>query len=141
MPPFSMKFWRHVDRSGECWLWTASVRKDGYAHTTIGGRTVELHRFVYELLVGPIPGGMQLDHACHTRDKSCAGGPTCTHRRCVNPAHLEVVSHAENNRRMRKGFCRRGHPYTEENTWVGGGAKPYRQCRACARIRAKRRAA
>jgi hypothetical protein len=57
------------------------------------------HRVFYELLVGPIPDGYQLDHTCHNRDDGCVGGPTCTHRACVNPAHLEPVTGKVNSLR------------------------------------------
>lgn len=45
------------------------------------------HRVAYELWVGPIPEGMELDHRCKVRA-------------CINPAHLEPVTHAENMRRL-----------------------------------------
>jgi hypothetical protein len=50
---------------------------------------------------GPIPPGLYVDHACHTTDPDCAGGPNCPHRRCVNPDHLELVTDDENRRRAR----------------------------------------
>jgi hypothetical protein len=91
-----------LDPSG-CWLWSGSLR-GGYGRARIDGVSVQAHRFVYRLTVDPNfvtrPGGahtgLQLDHLC--RNKSC-----------VNPAHLEPVTHAENMRRVRLDRPH-GHP-------------------------------
>lgn len=80
------RFMAKVDQSGDCWLWTAHVNADGYGVFRFDGQMGGAHRFAYRLLVGPIPEGMELDHLCRTRH-------------CVNPAHMEVVTHAENVRR------------------------------------------
>jgi len=61
------------------------------------------HRIAYQLVVGPIPDGLVLDHLCHTRDPDCADNANCPHRRCVNPAHLEPVTRRENIARGRGG--------------------------------------
>lgn len=53
-----------------------------YGHTTIHGTQVRVHRWVYEILVGPIPGDHVLHHTCETK-------------RCVNPAHLEPLTPSE----------------------------------------------
>ena len=81
-----------VDQSagpGGCWLWTGCTNRGGYGLTKFRGRTTGAHRAVYRLLVGPIPEGLDLDHLCSVR-------------LCVNPAHLEPVTHAENVRRAMK---------------------------------------
>lgn len=80
----------------KCWLFTYPVKPNGYAQVwegsrTTGRRRVYVHRRAYEILVGPIPDGMEIDH-------------TCNRRNCYNPAHLEPVLHAEN---MRRGATRR----------------------------------
>jgi hypothetical protein len=112
-----------TDRSGECWLWTSSLNRYGYAEMKINGRSRMAHRVAYELLVGPIPDGLQLDHLCRVRY-------------CVNPAHLEPVTSAENTRRGEsfaatngsKTHCKRGHAFDDENTYLWRGS---RICKAC----------
>lgn len=80
--------WRLDDSTG-CHVWTASVQSSGYGQFRWkgGGKEVGLaHRFAYEAKVGRVPIGLELDHLC-------------LNRRCVNPAHLEPVTHLENMRR------------------------------------------
>lgn len=111
------RFWAKVDRRGpsECWLWKASCSTDGYGQFRAEGRCIRAHRLAYELLVGPIPLGMDLDHV------EARG---CTAKTCVNPAHLEPVSRRVNimrgrgvtARNARKTHCLRGHPFDEVNT-------------------------
>ncbi len=75
-----------VDPNSGCWLFSGSKHKDGYGLVKVDGRTRKAHRVMYEDLVGPVPPGVELDHLCRT--------PAC-----INPAHLEPVSHLENVRR------------------------------------------
>lgn len=102
------RFWSKVDTSGECWLWTAAQNPRGYGMFNVGGKMGLAHRFAYELLVGPIPPGMLLDHRT-----IC---PKC----CVNPAHLRLVDHKQNaeNRAAAQGVPRGvcWHPLT--NKWM-----------------------
>lgn len=126
------KFWANVDRRGpdECWEWTGGKISAGYGHLIISKAegSHRAHRYSYELLVGPIPDGLEIDHLCENRA-------------CVNPAHLEAVTHQTNMVRAstslvginaRKTHCPRGHEYSPGNTYVqpNGG----RRCRECARI-------
>jgi hypothetical protein len=79
--------WRLVDAEGDCWLWTGVKNKAGYGeHYYPYRRKAMAHRYIYELLVGPIPAGLPLDHLCRV--------PAC-----VNPDHLEPVTVGENTRR------------------------------------------
>lgn len=89
-----------VDENG-CWVWLWYIDERGYARIRQGKGTARAHRVYYERKHGPIPDGLVIDHRCHNEDTSCAGGPTCPHRRCVNPDHLEPVTGLVNARRGR----------------------------------------
>jgi hypothetical protein len=119
-----------------CWEWTGSVNDSGYGKFSLS--TTQLsrraHRVAYELLVGPIPDGLELDHLCRNTI-------------CVNPAHLEPVTQAENVRRglnAQKTHCAHGHEFTLENTGRHRSTG-WRFCLACRRerdvVRAARRKA
>ncbi|MEU9699553.1 HNH endonuclease [Streptomyces sp. NPDC047981] len=97
------------------------------------------HRLVVEVLRGPIPDGMVVDHTCHVPGE-CPGGPLCPHRPCINPEHLEVVPPAMNTSiaraaRLRPEQCKRGHVFSPENTYTD--SRGSRHCRACAAERAR----
>lgn len=128
--------------AGTCHPWTGCLTEKGYGTISIDGSQRYAHRVAYELLVGPIPDGLHIDHTCHTNDQTCQGGPTCLHRRCCNPEHLEPVAPAENTRRgvlARRTHCPQGHPYDEENTFRKRGPRSKRECRECARERSRRK--
>jgi len=109
----------------ECWEWAGPRDKAGYSRHS----HFQVHRIVYEEMVGPIPPGMTVDHICWNRP-------------CVNPAHLQLLTHSENARRQRSAFkthCSKGHEYTEENTYTRpGGSGGARDCRACIRARVRK---
>ena len=127
-----------------CWPWQGNITEQGY------GRFIrrpepqqKAHRAVYVELVGPIPDGLTLDHACHTEDTTCEDGPRCRHGRCVRPSHLEPVEIVENWQRGRSPLrrnaeqevCHKGHPLSGDNLYK---VKPranrkngWRRCRAC----------
>lgn len=119
------RFLAKVEKTETCWLWRGYIAPNGYGQIGMSNpRRVEYaHRAAYELLVGPIPEGMQLDHLCRTRA-------------CVRPDHLEPVTQRENLLRgegvtaahARKTHCPKGHEYDA----VHDGR---RACRTCARER------
>lgn len=113
-----------VGRSG-CWEWKMARDPLGYGRVRVAGRTMLAHRAVFEMLVGPVPSGRELDHLCRK--------PAC-----VNPDHLEPVTHRENLRRSAAGWntrarthCPQGHPYDVENTLINSAGS--RVCAACRR--------
>ena len=88
-PTREERFWAKVDRRGdvECWPWLAASVKSGHGRFWTGGTyAVPAHRFAYELLVGPIPEDLTIDHLCRNPP-------------CVNPGHMEPVTREENSRR------------------------------------------
>jgi hypothetical protein len=111
---------------GECWIWTGHLSKAGYGSLRYKGKRKPAHRMIYEVLIGEVPDGLELDHLCRR--------PAC-----VNPKHMEPVTHRENMLRgntftkenLAKTHCVRNHPYNEENTYYEGRK---RRCRKCSRI-------
>jgi hypothetical protein len=81
------RFWSSVDKSGDCWEWTGHKDKKGYGsfRFMLDGKKsrAKAHRYAYELEVGPIPKGLEIDHRCHNHS-------------CVNPAHLRPVTTKQN---------------------------------------------
>lgn len=118
-----LRFFAKVEKTDACWLWTAAKNNMGYGVFSVGGSLVLAHRFSYERNVGPIASGLTLDHLCRV--------PLC-----VNPEHLEPVTHAENVARgeggkmwREKTHCPKGHPYEGYNLIVTKAG--YRACREC----------
>lgn len=127
-PPYPVasriKEFSRVTEAG-CWEWQHYTCPAGYGRLSVNNRVVGVHRASYEAFVGPIPAGLTIDHLCRNS-------------RCVNPAHLEPVTNAENIRRSAasKTHCPNGHPYSEENTYRYRGR---RSCRTCNRLNSLKR--
>lgn len=119
-------FWARVTPTGFCWEFNGSLTHEGYGHFYMkSASSVLVHRIAYELLVGEIPAGMQLDHLCRTRN-------------CVNPDHLEPLAPGEHSLRsarwrMIRETCVNGHPRTEDNLLSLSGE--YYRCRQCVLVR------
>lgn len=142
---FERRFWNKVEVGHPCgcWWWTGAKSRDGYARTYRPTGSRYAHRVAYELLMGPIPTGLELDHLCRNRG-------------CVNPDHMEPVTHVENVRRGTLGsvarlsaaaidHCPHGHPYNEKNTYIkrphNGRRYTHRHCRVCLAAQARERRA
>lgn len=138
--PLADRFWLKVERRHplSCWPWLAARSGWGYG-LILGARgaMVAAHRVVYELEVGPIPAGHEVDHLCRNR-------------RCVNPAHLEPVLTRENvlrgvgltARNAAKVRCDHGHPLSGVNLYVypsSSARAGKRRCRTCHREGERRR--
>lgn len=125
------RFWSFVKQLGDCWIWQGAT-SFGYGRFCVGpihpktghhGHSVYAHVFSYEIAIGPIPAGLQLDHICRNRA-------------CVRPSHLEPVTAKINVLRGNTivalnaslTHCRKGHPFTQNNTRV---YRRKRICRAC----------
>lgn len=155
IPTLIDRFLRNVspEPNTGCWFWTGQMTKNGYGRFRVQEnmrKTFGLaHIFSYRAYKGPIPKGMEIGHKCHDSCGDCAGGSSCPHRSCVNPDHLEAMTHKENLRRGRgpmpgalagaviqkaKTHCPRGHEYTPENLYQ---TAKMRRCRTCDRIRAR----
>lgn len=132
------RFWLLVEKKGPdgCWIWKGGKSKEGYGQYSFKGICFWSHRLSYILEHGYIDDKLTIDHLCRN--------PTC-----VNPKHLEMVTIVENFMRgngwgavnARKTHCKRGHIYSEENTYryprenANGIVHRSRQCRSCDRIR------
>lgn len=136
--PIAERFWEKVERreADDCWEWIGGKYSNGYGLFFVEHspkrRNAMAHRVAYELSVGPIPDGLVLDHLCRNRG-------------CVNPAHLEAVTHRENLLRgegptathAAQTHCVHGHEYTPENTYIRPSGS--RECRTCIRRLARER--
>lgn len=120
---FEVRLWGRVTKTDSCWIWNGSVNVYGYGQIMLAYKNLKVHRVAYELLVGPIPTDMTIDHLC-------------LNKLCVNPEHLEVVTRAENTSRGQKEmFCRNGHDMAVTRYTSPKGKT---ECRTCRDARAQR---
>lgn len=124
-PALALRFAdKHIpEPNSGCWLWLGTQNGNGYGQFWTGERLEMAHRWSYEHHIGPVPDGLVLDHLCRVRS-------------CVNPDHLEPVTHRENVLRgaglpaqnVVKTHCPRGHPYSGTNLL---SKERHRFCRIC----------
>jgi len=104
------RFWAKIRKTDTCWIWLGYKTELGYGRYWYGKKQVMVHRLAYELCVGNIPEGLELDHLCRNTS-------------CVRPEHLEAVTHQENmlrgngysGRNAQKTHCNWGHPFKGSN--------------------------
>lgn len=133
------RFWERVVKGAKCWEWVGDRGSNGYGRVFRGGRSTGAHRIAWQMTRGPIPDGMELDHLCRNRA-------------CVNPDHLEPVTHRENMHRApwsapefqrAKTHCANGHEFAGGNVRVDVAAdgRIHRVCRPCNTEATRRRRA
>lgn len=86
-PKHVRRFFRQVTLLPDgCWLWTGATCRNNYPRFSAACRSFPAYRWAYELFISEVPAGLEIDHLCRMRE-------------CVNPWHLQPVTHAENMRR------------------------------------------
>jgi hypothetical protein len=108
---------------GDCVRWARAHTTKGYGHLVVDGQRKYVHRLSYEVHIGPIPDGLELDHVV-------AKG--CRFRDCIRPDHHEPVTHADNTRRRTgatEQHCGRGHAWVPESTTMRGRKRECQRCR------------
>lgn len=121
--PIWERFWEKVDKTEDCWVWTACKNRDGYGGFRLDGKTVGAHILSFKYAYGPYDERLELDH-------------TCRNRACIRPDHLELVTHRENVMRggvaERQSHCKRDHLLAESARERRDGSGRY--CVECRRI-------
>jgi|SRR3990167_1603337 len=128
--PLKIRFWKKVKKTKTCWIWLGNKNSTtGYGVVINNKKPYSAHRLAYMWSKGQIPINLEIDHLCRKRD-------------CVNPKHLEAVTHRENILRgmgvaaqnAKKIYCNSGHKFTKKNTYL----RKKRFGRACKKCVARR---
>lgn len=125
-----------AEGNGGCIIWTGAQNSDGYGNAWVAGAAYRAHRVAFVAAAGAdVPAGLELDHLCRNRA-------------CVNPAHLEAVSHKENVLRgtaptaqqSRMAHCAQGHRLSDPaSLYAPDAARGKRQCAKCREVSERRR--
>ena len=126
------KILQKVEKTSTCWNWLGEITNQGYGRLQFKNKRIKAHRFFYMLFKGKIPIGLELDHLCQNK-------------KCVNPKHLEAVTHRENIIRAWKirikntPNCPKGHNYSKKNLYIikDKTGKTWRGCRKCRALNAR----
>lgn len=131
------RFMDFVEKTTSCWLWNGPKNQNGYGKVSLWKpkrTTIAAHKFLFQKINGELPKGMELDHLCRIRH-------------CVNPDHLEIVTHRENTLRgismvavnAKKTHCKYGHEFTKKNTKICKSRGTIeRNCKTCHAINSKK---
>lgn len=116
--PVANRFWRYVEKTTSCWIWTGNKASNGYGRIQKGGKGsphIGAHRLSYEMHYGEIPKGMVVMHSCDSPS-------------CVNPAHLSVGTYSDNTADMTAKGRRRGRMILtlEQVAEIRGSSEPAR---------------
>lgn len=116
-----------INKQNDCWLWQGQITRKGYGIIGYKNRKRRVHRISY-VLIGKksLTPGLELHHKCRNRN-------------CINPDHLEELTHKEHACKdefgkfnAQKKICIRGHPFAGDNLYVT--SKGYRQCQKCMKM-------
>lgn len=111
-----------VIRVGDCWVWPGATVSGGYGGIRVDGRYQLVHRLLWEAVNGPVPAGRELGHRC----------PDGARPDCVNPGHIEAMTHSENMLDRFGGKCLRGlHDFAEPGVSAIEPSTGKRHCRPC----------
>ena len=128
------RFNQKINKTNTCWLWTGAQNSKGYGAMSYNGKVINAHRLSYLLHKGEIPDKLIVCHTCDTP-------------RCVNPDHLWLGTHTDNNHDMikknrhgknmrRQTHCRKGHKFTPKTTYIRTepDGTQYQNCKTCRNI-------
>lgn len=130
-------FWHNKNKKNGCWEWKGHLDKRGYGRFADNTGWIDMaHRWSYKHFVGEIPKGLVIDHLCHNP-------------KCVNPKHLEPITHFENIIKRgisnaayinsRKTHCKYGHSLSPPNIYISKNKyNGMRVCKICHAKRVKR---